>query len=154
MPDSMNIRLHLRRLRVVEVVEDTVERLVVAVQDLRTVVRCPHCGFLTARVGERRRVRVYDLPHGGRATVLMWLRRRFSCRHCGERHTESHPEIRGKVTRRLARQLVRDARGDDHQGHCRTLWVVLVAGHVHGQILVLSPGDAASPSTLSSAHGR
>ncbi|GIU91620.1 MAG: hypothetical protein KatS3mg011_0526 [Acidimicrobiia bacterium] len=41
----MNISLHLRRLRVVEVVEDTVERLVVAVQDLRTVVRCPHCRF-------------------------------------------------------------------------------------------------------------
>jgi hypothetical protein len=35
-PDSMTIRLHLRRLRVAEVVEDAIERLVVAVQDLRT----------------------------------------------------------------------------------------------------------------------
>lgn len=93
MPDSMNIRLHLRRLRVVEVVEDVIERLVVMVQDLRTVVRCPHCGFLTSRVHERRRVTVHDLPHGGRPTLLVWLRRRFVCRHCRERHTESHPEI-------------------------------------------------------------
>jgi transposase len=105
----MNIRLHLRRLRVVEVVEDAIDRLVVLVQDLRTVVRCPYCGFLTARVHDRRRVKVHDLPHGGRPTTLVWLRRRFVCRHCGERHTESHPEIRNKVTRRLARQLVRDA---------------------------------------------
>ena len=55
-------------------------------------------------------VRVRDLPHGGRPTVLVWIRRRFSCRHCGERQVESHPEISGKVTRRLARQLVRDAK--------------------------------------------
>jgi transposase len=67
----MTIRLHLRRLRVVEVIEDVVERLVVAVQDLRTVVRCPHCGFLTARVDERRRVKVHDLAHGGRPTMLV-----------------------------------------------------------------------------------
>lgn len=110
MPDSMTIRLHLRRLRVVEVVEDAIERLVVAVQDVRTVVRCPFCGFLTSKVHERRRVKVHDLPHGGRPTTLVWLRRRFWCPNCAERHTESHPEIRGKVTRRLARQLVRDAK--------------------------------------------
>jgi len=83
---------------------------VVAVCDVRTVVRCRHCGFLTARVHDRRRVRVHDLPHGGRPTVLMWMRRRFSCSNCGERHVEAHPEISGKVTRRLARQMVRDAK--------------------------------------------
>lgn len=96
MPDSMNIRLHLRRVRVVGVIEDAIERLVVMVQDSRTVVRCPHCGFLTSRVHDRRRVRVHDLPYGGRPTMLVWLRRRFSCGGCGERHTESHPEISGR----------------------------------------------------------
>jgi transposase len=106
----MTIRLHLRRIRVVEVVEDLVERLVVAVVDLRTVVRCGYCGFRTTKVHDRRRVRVHDLPHGGRPTVLVWSRRRFGCANCGERHLERHPEIRGKVTRRLARQMVRDAR--------------------------------------------
>lgn len=39
MPDSMNIRLHLRRVRVVGVIEDAIERLVVMVQDSRTVVQ-------------------------------------------------------------------------------------------------------------------
>lgn len=42
----------------------------------------------------------------------MWVRRRFSCGECGERFFEDHPEIlmgrRTHVTRRLARQLVRD----------------------------------------------
>lgn len=109
MCDRMTIRLHLRRIRVLEVLVDAVERLVVAVADLRTVVRCPQCGFLTARVHDRRRVRVHDLPHGGRPTILVWIRRRFVCGNCGRRHTESHPEFRGKVTRRLARQMVRDA---------------------------------------------
>jgi transposase len=106
----MTIRLHLRRIRVVEVLVDLVEALVVAVSDARTVVRCRHCGFLTAKVHDRRRVKVHDLPHGGRPTVLVWIRRRFSCGNCGERHVESHPQIRGKVTRRLQRQMVRDAR--------------------------------------------
>ncbi len=65
MPDSMNIRLHLRRLRVVGVIEDVVERLVVAVGDGRTVVRCPHCGFLTSRVHERERVQRFVGPVRG-----------------------------------------------------------------------------------------
>ena len=110
MPDSMTIRLHLRRIRVVEVLEAVMGRLVVAVSDLRTVVRCRHCGFRTVKVHDRRRVQVHDLSHGGRPTVLVWIRRRFSCGNCGERHVESHPEFRGKVTRRLGRQMVRDAR--------------------------------------------
>ncbi len=110
MPDSMTIRLHLRRIRVLEVLVDAVERLVVAVEDLRTVVRCPYCGFLTARVHDRRRMKIHDLPHGGRPTLLVWARRRFWCRNCGQRHVESHPEFRGKVTRRLARRIVRDAK--------------------------------------------
>ncbi len=116
MPDSMTIRLHLRRLRVVEVLVDVVERLVVAVSDGRTVVRCPHCGFLTSRVHERRRVRVHDLPYGGRPTMLVWLRRRFVCGNCGERHTESHREILGKVTDDRvcpSRQLPVPRHGDD-----------------------------------------
>ncbi|MGH9150868.1 MAG: hypothetical protein ACRD03_00350 [Acidimicrobiales bacterium] len=50
-----------------------------------------------------------DIPLG-RATSLVWLQRRFECDNCGERHTEDHPEIEGKLTRRLARQLVRDSR--------------------------------------------
>ncbi len=108
----MTVRLHLRRIRVMAVVVDLIEKLVVEIVDVRRVVRCPHCGFKTARVHDRRRLLVHDLPTGGRPTELRWLRRRFVCGECSERSWEDHPEIvlgrRTHVTRRLARQLVRD----------------------------------------------
>ncbi len=111
-PDAMTVRLHLRRIRVMAVVVDLIEKLVVEIVDVRRVVRCPHCGFKTARVHDRRRLLVHDLPTGGRPTELRWLRRRFVCGECSERSWEDHPEIvlgrRTHVTRRLARQLVRD----------------------------------------------
>jgi len=107
--DELSVRLHLKRLRVVRVVEDEINRLVVEVADTRTVVRCPACGHKTSKVHETRRVLVQDLPMG-RPTTLVWLQRRFECPDCGQRHSEDHPEFEGKVTRRLARQLVRDAK--------------------------------------------
>lgn len=110
--DAMTVRLHLRRIRVVEVTVDRPERLEVRVGDSRRVVRCPHCGFKTDRVHDTRELRVRDLTYGGRPTVLVWQRRRFCCGSCGERHLEEHPEFvlgrRTHVTRRLARTLVRD----------------------------------------------
>ncbi|GIU91576.1 MAG: ISL3 family transposase [Acidimicrobiia bacterium] len=91
---------------------DLPERLEVVVEDTRRVVRCPHCGFRTARVHDRRRVRVRDLTFGGRTTTLVWLRRRLACDSCGPRFLEDHPEfLIGRVThitRRLGRTLVRD----------------------------------------------
>ncbi|MCJ7755455.1 MAG: ISL3 family transposase [Thermoanaerobaculales bacterium] len=111
-PDAMTVRLHVRRIRVIAVVADLVEKLVVEIADTRRVVRCPHCGFKTPRVHDRRRLRVADLPTRGRPTTLVWIRRRFSCDECSERSWEEHPEIiigrRTHITRRLARQLVRD----------------------------------------------
>ena len=112
-PDAMTIRLHLRRMRVLEVAVDAPERLEVVVEDARSVVRCSHCGFRTRAVHDRRRVRVTDLTCGGRPTTLVWLRRRFRCGECGERFLEAcHPEfVRNRitwVTRRVARTLVRD----------------------------------------------
>ena len=74
------------------------------------MVRCPHCGFLTSKVHDRRQVRIHDLPHGGRPTIVVWRRRRFWCANCGGRHLETHPQFRGNVTRRLARQMIRDAK--------------------------------------------
>lgn len=113
-PDVMTIRLHLGRVRVVQVLVDVIEQLVVVVADGRRVVRCPYCGFATGRVHDRRRVTVHDLPTEGRATTLEWMRRRFRCDNCEERFLEDHPEImvgrRTHVTRRLARQLVKDVK--------------------------------------------
>ena len=107
-PDSMTVRLKLRRIRVVEVVTDLSEQLDVTVKDLRS--GCPWCGFKTTNVHDVRRVRVSDLPLLGAKTTLIWLRRRFACDNCGERHLEDHPAFEGKMTRRLARAIVKDAR--------------------------------------------
>lgn len=111
--DVMTVRLHLRRIRVIDVIEDEIESLVVSVTDVRRVSRCPDCGFTTARVHDTRPVRVRDLESHGRPTVLVWQRRRFECGECFERHWEDHPEFilgrRTHVTRRLARRLVADA---------------------------------------------
>ena len=71
----MAIRLHLRRMRVIEVLVDEPERLKVAVVDARSVTHCPHCGYLTQRVHETRRVAVRDIPQG-RRTTLLWHQRR------------------------------------------------------------------------------
>jgi transposase len=109
-PDSMTVRLKLQRIRVVEVVTDLRERLEVVVTDLRSVVRCPWCGFKTSKVHDTRRVKIKDLPVLGAPTTLVWLRRRFTCDNCGERHLEHHPEFEAKMTRRLARAVVNDAR--------------------------------------------
>ncbi|MQB02346.1 MAG: hypothetical protein GEU78_19330, partial [Actinobacteria bacterium] len=103
------VRLHLQRIRVVEVLVDLPERLEVLVRDLRPVVRCPFCAFKTTKVHETRRVRVKDVPRGRQHVTLVWLRRRFECANCGERHTENHPAIEGKLTGRLARAIVKDA---------------------------------------------
>ena len=109
-PDSMTVRLHLYRIRVVDVLRDLPEHLEVLVRDLRSVVRCPFCGFKTTKVHETRRVRVKDVPRGAQKVTLVWLQRRFQCDNCGERHTEAHPGITNKMTTRLARRIVTDAR--------------------------------------------
>lgn len=109
-PDTMTIRLKLRRIRVVKVVTDVRERLEVDIQDLRSITRCPWCGFKTSKVHDTRRVRIKDLPVLGAPTTLVWLRRRFACSNCDTRHLETHPEFESKRTRRLARAMVSDAR--------------------------------------------
>ena len=105
----MTVRLHLRRIRVVRMVRDDEAELVVEVADSQSVKRCPACGLRTARVHETRRRRVRDLPSLGRPTTLVVQVRRFEC-GCGHRFTPEHPELAGKITRRLARSLVSDVR--------------------------------------------
>lgn len=75
-PDSMSVRLHLKRMRVTRVLVDEIDRLVVEVADSRSVVRCPFCGHKATRVHETRSVEVQDLPMG-RPTTLVWRQRRF-----------------------------------------------------------------------------
>ena len=86
-PDTMRIRLHLRLIRVLEVVIDTVDELVVSVASTRSS-SAPWCGFACRAVHDTRAQRVRDLPISGRCTTLVWQRRRFSCANCKERHLE------------------------------------------------------------------
>ena len=54
--DVMRVRLHLRRIRVLEVLVDTPDVLRVRVESTETRLRCPYCGFKCHRVhdtGER-----------------------------------------------------------------------------------------------------
>ena len=109
-PDTMPIRLHLRLIRVLCIVVDALDELVVAVASTRSWSRCPHCGFSCRRVHDTRLRRIRDLAVSGRPVTLEWHRRRFVCDNCGERHLEGHDEFEGRLTRRLARAVVADAK--------------------------------------------
>ena len=100
----MRVRLHLRQVRVLEVVADAPGRFKVAVEPVWSWSRCPHCGFKCRRVHDRRVKRAWDRPVSGRETVLLWRRQRWRCENCAARHLDEHPEFEGKVTRRLARR--------------------------------------------------
>ena len=108
--DSMGVRLHLGETRVLAVAVDTPSELRVEVESTVRRPRCAECGFRCRRVHGRRRRKVRDLEVSGRRTTLVWHRRRFVCDNCGSRHLEDRPEFEGRLTRRLARRLVADAR--------------------------------------------
>ncbi len=103
--DVMPVRLHLQGIKVLEVLEDRPERLVVAVAGVGSVQRCTACGFKTAQVHQRTKVKVRDLPVSGRPTTLVWHRRRFRCGSCGSTFTETHPQLVGKLTLRFRHAL-------------------------------------------------
>ena len=102
--------LHLRGMRVLEVVEDSVGTLMLRVAAEGRWSVCPGCGAVCGRVRGYRPQRVRDLPTRGQETVLVWARRRFECEGCGRTHVERHADIAGRFTERMARRLVSDAR--------------------------------------------
>ena len=56
--DVMRVRLHLRGVRVTEVVVDTPTELVVGVVSTKKLSKCPGCGRSCPRVHDRRRRQV------------------------------------------------------------------------------------------------
>ena len=107
--DVMRVRLHLREIRVLEVVVDTPGELRVKVESTVRRPRCVHCGFKCHRVHDTRVREVRDLDVSGRRVALLWLRRRLLCDNCDSRWLEDHGEFDGGLTRRLAQRLVADA---------------------------------------------
>ncbi|WP_420619559.1 ISL3 family transposase [Candidatus Poriferisocius sp.] len=108
--DVMRVRLHLRRVRVLAVVSDTPLELVVEVESAVRRPRCPGCGAACSGVHDVRVKEVRDLEVSGRAVTLLWKRRRLVCGGCDRRFVEGHPAFEGRLTARLARRLVADAR--------------------------------------------
>ena len=53
---------------------------------------------------------IRDLEVSGRRTTLVWQRRPMVCDGCGLRFSEDHRAFEGRMTRRLARCVVADAR--------------------------------------------
>ena len=107
--NDIRVRLHLRELHMLEVITDTPQELRVRVESSVRRPRCVACGFRCSRVHDRREREIRDSEISRRRTTLVWLRRRFDCEHCGHRWLEDHPEFDGKLTQRLARQVVADA---------------------------------------------
>ena len=62
------MRLHLRGVRVTEVVVDTLSELVVGVVSTKKLSGCPGCGRSCRRVHDRRRRQIRDLEVSGRRT--------------------------------------------------------------------------------------
>ncbi len=97
--DVMAVRLHLRQIRVLEVLEDAPDVLRVSVESTFRRLRCAQCGFKCHRVHDRRDKKIRDLGVSGRPTTLVWSRRRMACDNCGSRFLEDHPAFGARSQR-------------------------------------------------------
>jgi transposase len=120
------------------------------VQTTATVVGCQGCG-VRAELHGRRRVRVRDLPIGGRPVVLAWRKRIWRCPEpaCGVRTwTEQAAAIRPRavLTQRARAEACRRVGKDAHAvaAVARDLGVgwatIMRAVAEHGRLLVEDPG--------------
>jgi transposase len=92
---------------VVTGVERVGDQLDLQVELIARAVCCPRCDGGEVRVKERPRVRLRDLPIGGRLTRLVWRKRRYRCNGCGRTFTETHEQLpsRQRVTGRFRARL-------------------------------------------------
>ena len=92
--DEMSVRLHLKWIKVLEVVVDDAFELKIVVADTRSVTRCPSCGHKTRKVHDTRDVVVRDVDFGARPTTLVWRRRRFVWSAAGSATSRTIPRSR------------------------------------------------------------
>lgn len=88
----------------------------VLVETKERVVGCPSCGVIASGHG-RSVVQVRDLPMAGRATRLVWRKRRYLCRdvECEKKtFTEESELVEGSLTTRAAREICRRVGEDGH----------------------------------------
>jgi len=82
-----------------------------AIETTEAVVGCPDCGVL-ARLHDRRRTDVRDLPASGRPVTLVWIKRVWRCMEpdCPRRtwtETSEHIRPRASLTERARREACR-----------------------------------------------
>ena len=109
--DTMRVRLHLRLIRVLTVLVDTPSRLEVEVASTGAWSRCLFCGFKCRTVHDRASAQDPGPARQRAACDVGVDPAPGSCVPTGdERHLEDHGVFEGALTRRLARQLVADAK--------------------------------------------
>lgn len=135
--------------------EDQVEY---AIETRERVTGCPDCGVLAA-LHDRRRTDVRDLPAGGRAVTLVWLKRVWRCHEpaCPRRtwtETSEHIRPRSSLTERARREACRRV-GEDGDTVTRVAaqygvgWqTVMNAVREYGRALVDDPNRLKGVSRL------
>lgn len=141
----------LDRVRVLEVVRDRSDRVHVAVETTDDTAGCGGCGT-RARVKDRPRVALADLPAFGSPVTLVWVKRRWVCleRDCpAGTWTEDRPDIapaRHAMTKRAALWATREVGAEIHTasyaaGQLGVAWhTVMDAVAYWGQALIEDPG--------------
>ena len=110
--------------------------------------QCPDCGFKCRRVHDVTACNVCDLDVSGRRRTLLWMRRHMICDDCGSRWLEEHDCFDGKLTLRLAKQVVADARVTADPGGGSPSRRERVGDRRVGAGVVASHRQASPPSTL------
>ena len=125
------------------------DQLEYAIETTERVTGCPECGLL-ARLHDRRRTDVRDLPAGGRPVTLVWIKRVWRCMEpdCPRRtwtETSEHIRSRASLTERARREACRRV-GEDGDTVARVAsqygvgWeAVMTAVRVFGEPLVDDP---------------
>jgi transposase len=111
----MTLLCHFPGCRILRVMRDSPNSLLVAAEARRDASRCPACRTLSTSVHSRYHRQPADLPVSGQAIRLRLTIRRFSCRNpsCPRRtFAEQLPHLLGRHaqrTRRLAQAQVQTA---------------------------------------------
>jgi transposase len=130
-------------------VSDLGSEIEYAIETSEVMTGCPRCGVV-ARLHDRRRSDVRDLPAGGRVVTLVWIKRVWRCMEsgCATRtwtETSEHIRPRASLTERARREACRRV-GEDGEtvarvaAHYGSGWGTIMAAVVeYGTPLVEDP---------------
>jgi transposase len=114
---AASVLFNLPDYQVLEVIRDEGEgHRIVLVETIAVEAACPACGVFSARVHQRTRQRLRDVPFDGQVTVV-WVKRRFRCLEpaCPKlSFTEATDQVppRARMTMRLREALVEAVAGE------------------------------------------